>query len=179
MAPIYIWLMEKIRKRWDIVEDWQFLFPFIGTALVIMSSYMFARRLLHLFDLNNTPFEWIFTLIVGILLFFILLRFFLWCFKKLKHKWPVTYRWEMIAIFIVFAVTGTTSVRIGRPFLKLIGVTKDNLQPVFYWVLYIIVGLILYQILLVIIGWLFGQFKFFWSFEKKMLKRLGLGFLLN
>jgi hypothetical protein len=26
---------------------------------------------------------------------------------------------------------------------------------------------------------LFGQFKFFWAFEKKMLKRLGLGFLFN
>ena len=171
--------MEKIRKRWDIVENWQLIFPFLGTALTIVSSCMLARRLLHLFDLNDNPFEWVFTIIVGVLLFFLLLRFFLWCFKKLKNKWPVTYRWEMIAIFIVFAVTGTTSVRVGRPLLDSIGVTKENFHPVFYWILYVIIGLILYQVLLVVFGWLFGQFKFFWNFEKKMLKRFGLGFFSN
>ena len=36
-----------------------------------------------------------------------------------------------------------------------------------------------YQILLVAFGWLFGQFKFFWNMEKKMLRRLGLGFLFE
>jgi len=29
------------------------------------------------------------------------------------------------------------------------------------------------------VGWLFGQFKFFWAFEKKFLNRLGLGFLFK
>ncbi|HCO85018.1 MAG TPA: diacylglyceryl transferase, partial [Arenibacter sp.] len=37
----------------------------------------------------------------------------------------------------------------------------------------------IYQFLLVIYGWLFGQFKFFWEFEKKMLSRMGLGFILK
>jgi hypothetical protein len=32
----------------------------------------------------------------------------------------------------------------------------------------------LYQVLLVLIGALFGQFSFFWGFEKKMLRRFGL-----
>ncbi|MGB5647230.1 MAG: DUF6787 family protein, partial [Muriicola sp.] len=32
---------------------------------------------------------------------------------------------------------------------------------------------------LVLFGWLFGQFRFFWNFEKKMLHRIGLGFLLK
>ena len=32
----------------------------------------------------------------------------------------------------------------------------------------------IYQILILIVGFLFGQFKFFWDFEKKMLFRLGL-----
>jgi hypothetical protein len=33
--------------------------------------------------------------------------------------------------------------------------------------------------LLVVFGWVFGQFTFFWGFEKKMLKRLGLGFFFK
>jgi hypothetical protein len=35
----------------------------------------------------------------------------------------------------------------------------------------------IYQILLVFVGFIFGQFSFFWEFEKKMLVRLKLGFI--
>jgi hypothetical protein len=35
----------------------------------------------------------------------------------------------------------------------------------------------IYQVLLVFIGAIFGQFSFFWKFEKKMLERLKLGFI--
>jgi hypothetical protein len=50
----------------------------------------------------------------------------------------------------------------------------EALHPMVYWPLRI--GLIfpLYQVLLVLIGALFGQFNFFWGFEKKMLRRFGL-----
>jgi hypothetical protein len=33
--------------------------------------------------------------------------------------------------------------------------------------------------LLVSFGFIFGQFTFFWAFEKKMLKSMGLGFLVK
>jgi hypothetical protein len=32
---------------------------------------------------------------------------------------------------------------------------------------------------LVVLGALFGQFHFFWEFEKKMLNRMKLGFIAN
>ena len=85
----------------------------------------------------------------------------------------------MIRVFMVFALTGSSSALIGRPILKIIGITKDNFQPLVYWILYLLIGFLFYQILLVTFGWLFGQFKFFWDFEKKMIKRMKLGFLLN
>ncbi len=85
----------------------------------------------------------------------------------------------MIRIFIVFAITGSSSVFIGRPIMMFIGITKGNFSPVIYWILFIIIGLIFYQILLVTIGWLLGQHKFFWEFEKKMLKRFGLSRFLD
>jgi hypothetical protein len=77
----------------------------------------------------------------------------------------------MIRIFLVFAFTGTSSVFVGRPIIKLLGITQDVLNPFLYWFLYIIIGLIFYQILLLIFGWLLGQFRFFWEFEKKIFKR--------
>jgi len=171
--------MDRIKKRWEIQKNWQLLFPFLGVALTVYTAYKVSRTLLHSLGLNNTYIEWVFTIGITAVIFYVLLRFFLWCFEKLKNKWVVTYRWEMIAIFIVFAFTGSSSVKIGRPILQIIGVTKDNLNPILYWTLFVVLSLVFYQILLVCFGWLFGQFKFFWNFEKKMLKRMGLGFLLN
>jgi len=171
--------MEKFKKRWDISENWQLVFPILGIALIALTSYYFARKLLHIFNLNNTLYEWVFSLSITTLFFYVVLRASLWFFEKLKHKWVIEQRWQMIAIFIVFAITGSTSVRVGRPIMHAIGITKENLQPILYWILYVVVGLIFYQVFLVIFGWLFGQHKFFWNFEKKMLKRFGLGFLFK
>ena len=99
--------------------------------------------------------------------------------KKLEKKWKLTYRWEMIRVFIVFAITGSSSAIVGKPFLKMVGITSNNLQPVIYWLLYVLISFIFYQVLLISIAWLFGQFQFFWDFEKKMIRRMRLGFLLN
>ena len=98
---------------------------------------------------------------------------------KFKQRWGITSNWQVIIIFIVFSVTGSASLFVGKPIIKLLGISKDNLEPILYWTLYIFVGFIFYQILLVLIGWIFGQFTFFWNMEKKMLKRMGLGFLLK
>lgn len=159
--------MEKFKKRWEITKNWQLLFP---TIAIIALLYL-SLKLSSLF-FNNAPN--LFSVLLSFVFYFILLRFFLFCFKKLEHKWIVKQKWEMIRIFIVFALTGSSSMIIGRPIIKAIGITKENLNIGLYWFLYIIIGLVFYQILLVTFGWLFGQFKFFWEFEKKMLKRFGL-----
>lgn len=159
--------MEKFKKTWEIQKNWQLIFPILGLIGLVYSSFKLANALLKE---NNL----ILVIATATILFFILLKFILFLFKKLENKWVVEYKWELIRIFIVFAITGTSSLFVGKPIIKLLGVTKENLNIVVYWVLYIIIGLIFYQILLVCIGWLFGQFKFFWEFEKKMLRRFGL-----
>ncbi len=160
-------LMEKFKKTWEIQKNWQLIFPLIGLSGLVYSSFKLANALLKA---NNL----LLVLATTAILFFILLKFILFLFKKLENKWLVDYKWEMIRIFIVFAITGTSSLFVGRPIIKLLGITKENLNPIVYWFLFIIIGLIFYQILLVFFGWLFGQFKFFWEFEKKMLRRFGL-----
>jgi hypothetical protein len=159
--------MEKFKKYWQIQYNWQLIFPIIGVSGLLYSAY----KLASVFSKNlHLAFTIIFTLIIYLLL----LKFILFLFKKLEKKWIVNYKWEMIRIFIVFAITGSSSLFIGRPIIKALGITKENLNPMLYWVLFIIIGIIFYQILLVCIGWLFGQFQFFWNFEKKMLRRFGL-----
>lgn len=150
-------------------------FPILGTLLVLLTSYTISRSLLHAFGLNNTIFEWFFTIGITLLLHVILIKFFLWCFKKVENKWKVDYKWEMIAIFIVFAITGSLSGKLAGPLVHWIGLDSENVHSAVYWALRILLIFPIYQILLVFIGWLFGQYQFFWDFEKKMLKRMGLG----
>lgn len=165
-------MLETFKSRWEIQKNWQLLFPILG---IIGLGYC-AYKLTLIFTKSYSIFV---TIIAAILLFFVLLKLTLLIFKKLERKWLLDYKWEMIRVFIVFAITGSSSMYVGRPIMKLIGITKENLNPFIYWVLFIIIGLIFYQILLVAFGWLFGQFKFFWAFEKKMLQRFGLGKLIK
>ncbi len=166
-------MLENFKSRWEIQHNWQLLFPLLGLIVLIYSAYKLALMF-------TSNYHVAFTIIATIALFFALLKLTLFIFKKLENKWILDYKWEMIRVFIVFAVTGSSSMFVGRPIMKLIGITKENLNPMLYWVLFIIIGLLFYQILLVIFGWIFGQFQFFWEFEKKMLRRFGLGrFLKN
>lgn len=158
--------MKKFKEHWEIHKNWQLILPVVGLLALGYSSY----KLSNIFLKDNNI---IFTLLLSGVFFFILLKLTLFIFNKLEKKWHVTYKWEMISIFLVFAITGSSSVFISKPLIKLMGINKENLPTLAYWILYIIIGFIFYQILLVLIGWIFGQYKFFWDFEKKMLRRIG------
>jgi len=160
--------MKKFKKRWDITQNWQLLFPLFGLLSLGYTSYKISNTIVSDFGL-------IAIILLTIVLSFASLKFTLFLFKRLEKKWILDAKWEMIRVFIVFAITGSSSMLVGRPIIEMIGITKENLNPILYWVLFIIIGLIFYQILLVTFGWLFGQYKFFWNFEKKMLRRFGLG----
>lgn len=91
--------------------------------------------------------------------------------KQLMKRWNIEKPWEVIVILFVFSITGSTSIAAGRPLLKATGITLDNFHPIIYYPLFILLSFVLYQIFLVTFGWLFGQYQFFWTMEKKMLKR--------
>ena len=117
--------MEKFKTRWEIQQNWQLLFPILGLLGLSYSSFKLAKLLFN----NNL----VLTIVLAILITYALLKFFLFLFKKLENKWKVDYKWEMIRIFIVFAVTGSSSVFIGRPIIKWLGITKENLNVFVYW----------------------------------------------
>jgi hypothetical protein len=96
-----------------------------------------------------------------------------------KERWNITSDWQVVIILVVFAVTGSTSALIAKPILALFGITKDIISLWLYYPLYIVMIFPVYQVLLVSFGFLFGQFKFFWAFEKKMLRSMKLGFIAD
>ncbi|MEO9893343.1 DUF6787 family protein [Aurantibacter sp.] len=164
--------MQKFKERWEIQQNWQLIFPALGILGILYSSFKLAKIL-------TADFNLFLTIGAAIIISFLLIKLCLFFFKKLENKWIVDYRWEMIRIFIVFAITGSSSVFVGRPVIKFLGINQENLNVFVYWVLFMLIGLFFYQIMLVFFGWLFGEFKFFWAFEKKMLRRMGLGFLFD
>lgn len=164
--------MQKFKERWQIQQNWQLLFPFLGILGVVYSAFKLANIFLK--ETN------IFLIIsVTMILSYLIVKFCLFLFRKLENKWIVDHRWEIIRIFLVFAVTGSSSLLVSRPIIAFLGITKENLNVFVYWILFVTISLICYQILLVFFGWLFGQFQFFWNFEKKMLSRFGLGKFLD
>lgn len=98
--------------------------------------------------------------------------------KRLKERWGVTSNLQLTIIFIVFAITGSASAWLSKPFCLWLGITENQVG---FWFTPLRLLLIfpIYQVLLVAIGTIFGQFKFFWEFEKKMLKSMGLGFIFK
>ena len=167
--------MQKFKTRWEIQHNWQLFFPFLGIILLLYSSYKLAGTI---FDRQN-PSDLFFLITTSLVFYVLLLKFFLFCFKRLENKWVVTYRWEMIRIFIVFAITGSSSMFVSRPVMAFMGITKTNLNEFVYWMLYVVIGLICYQILLISFAWVFGQSLFFKNFLKRFAKRMGLGKLIK
>src|SRR5687768_8525740 len=89
--------------------------------------------------------------------------------EKLKNRWNVKSAGQVIVILIVFACTGF-SVMFLKPVITdlLYGEEKSTLFSILYWVLI----LPIYNLLLLFYGFIFGQFKFFWEFEKRFFGRI-------
>jgi Family of unknown function (DUF6787) len=98
--------------------------------------------------------------------------------KKLKQRWNISSNWQLTVVFIVFALTGSTAAKFAGPLTEAIGLTKE-VGWYLYWPVRILIIFPIYQVLLVAFGWLFGEYTFFWNFEKKMLRSMKLGFLLK
>ena len=99
-------------------------------------------------------------------------------FDRLKVKLGIESNKQLVIIFIVFGLTGSLSVRLAKPALDFFNIQIENFEPIFwgdlwYWILRILIVFPVYQLLLILIGSFFFQFKFFWNFEKKILSRMG------
>jgi hypothetical protein len=99
--------------------------------------------------------------------------------KKLKDRWGITTFYQLLLIIIVFAINGSLSARISNYLLTFIGINDANTHWLIYYIILIILVLPIYPFLLMGFGYLFGQSKFFFPFGKRMLSKIGLGFIFN
>ena len=99
--------------------------------------------------------------------------------NKLKQRWGISSNFQLVVIFIVFAINGSVSAKISAFLMGLLGLTKENLHWFFYYTILLVLVMPLYPFLLIVVGFIFGQFTFFFTFSKKMLKTIGLGFIFK
>lgn len=91
-------------------------------------------------------------------------------FEKLKAKWKVNGT-QLFLILCTFAVTGTLTAWISRSIPTWIGFTD---QTAWIWKALVRLAVLIfgYQVIILIVSVFFGQFKFFWNYEKKILRWL-------
>ena len=94
--------------------------------------------------------------------------------KKIKDKFHAKSFKHLIIIFLVFALSGSASLFMSSSILNAINLKElINFYPL-YLLVRIILLIPIYQLVLIIIATLFGEFRYFWNFEKKFFKRLRL-----
>lgn len=90
--------------------------------------------------------------------------------NRLKVRWKVASVWQVLLILLVFACTGFTVLFIKRPLFEYWFPLGD--KPAWASVLYWIFILPVYNMFLLFYGFLFGEFRFFWNFEKRFFNRI-------
>ena len=90
--------------------------------------------------------------------------------QKLQVRWKVKSVYQVIIILVVFACTGFTVLFLKKPLFQYWFAEAE--MPLWASTLYYILILPVYNIFLLLYGFLFGQFQFFWAFEKRFLNRI-------
>ena len=88
---------------------------------------------------------------------------------RLARRWGVGPG-RALVILLVFACTGFTVVWLKGPLTA--WVAGDGEKPLWFSIAYYVLILPVYNVLLLAYGALLGQFKFFWAFEKRFLRRI-------
>jgi hypothetical protein len=89
---------------------------------------------------------------------------------KLQNRWELKSLSQVIIVLIVFACTGFSVLFLKRPIVAFF--TTEGETNIWFSVIYYILILPIYNIILLFYGFIFGQFSFFWAFEKRMWNRM-------
>ena len=71
----------------------------------------------------------------------------------------------------MFGISGSLSVIISEPIIKLLKINELTDSNILSLLMRILIIFPVYQIVLLFVGTLFGQYRYFLDFEKKMLLR--------
>ena len=79
---------------------------------------------------------------------------------------------QLIIVFIVFGISGSLSVLVSNPLLNYLNYDEYIKSSILKAIINLLIIFPVYQIILLLVGTLFGQFNYFWSFQKKFFYKL-------
>ena len=79
--------------------------------------------------------------------------------------------YQLIIVFLVFAISGSLSVYVSEPVLNLLNYKEYVSNKIIQTFLRLLIIFPIYQIILLGVGAVFGEFQYFWDFEKRFWKR--------
>jgi hypothetical protein len=93
--------------------------------------------------------------------------------QKLKHKWNIESDLQLLWIFVIFAITGSSIVFVRKPITEYL-FSKSTYGELLWYelIITILIVYLVYQLFLFVIGSILGQHKFVKWFVVKMNKRI-------
>ena len=90
-------------------------------------------------------------------------------FQKLRNKWKVN-GWQLLLILCTFAFGGSITGYVGKRIMPLFGIETPWLAVPAY----ILLVTFLWPLIVLLVSFPFGQFRFFSGYLKKIGQRMGL-----
>ena len=92
--------------------------------------------------------------------------------QNLINKFNAKSKFHLFIIFLVFGLSGSFSLWISSPIITALDIKNILNNYTLYIFIRILIIIPIYQLILIVIATLFGEFEYFWRFEKKFLKRM-------
>ena len=91
--------------------------------------------------------------------------------QKLNKVFKTNNNFQLFIVFLVFGLSGSISVMVSSPIIKLFALDKYLQNTVLELIIRILIIFPIYQVILICVGTVFGQFRYFWNFQKHFFKK--------
>ncbi|MEC6997314.1 MAG: DUF6787 family protein [Pseudomonadota bacterium] len=89
----------------------------------------------------------------------------------LKKIFKTDSTYQLCIVFLVFGISGSLSVYVSKPLLELLNYEEFISNSIIQIILRILIIFPIYQIILLAVASIFGEFNYFWKFGKKFWKK--------
>ena len=91
--------------------------------------------------------------------------------NRLKKLFKTESIYQLFIVFLVFALSGSLSVVASKPIIDFFQIEKYLESYLLELIIRILIIFPIYQVILLFVGTVFGQFKYFWNFQKHFFKK--------
>ena len=92
--------------------------------------------------------------------------------QNLIKKFNAKSKVHLLVIFFIFGLSGSFSLWISSPIMSALDLENILNNYPLYVFFRILIIIPIYQLILIVVASIFGEFQYFWKFEKKFLRRI-------